>query len=168
MKLENNWDTEPLHKSLPVGATSSTERRETTGLWCFFFFCVPLVTGVFFGCVFPKYVIFGGCFLWLIFVWWFQGVGNHNLKVDGEMLSLDISNFSFMPSTFVSMVPMFWCVGHLLILYFTPGTQMTSIFQGQPVNPKKKSLNSNQNKGHLGSRYRYIYIYIPSIPSKPP
>ena len=25
--------------------------------------------------------------------------------------------------------------------------------------PKKQGQNSNQNKGHLGSRYLYIYIY---------
>ena len=34
---------------------------------------------------------------------------------------------------------------------------MTSIFEGQPPNNK---AFSNQNKGHLASRYIYIYIYI--------
>ena len=34
---------------------------------------------------------------------------------------------------------------------------MTSIFQGQP--PQNKAL-SNQNKGHLGSGYIYIYVCI--------
>ena len=33
---------------------------------------------------------------------------------------------------------------------------MTSIFEG--TQPPKKGLNSNQNKGHLGSRYIYIYM----------
>ena len=33
---------------------------------------------------------------------------------------------------------------------------MTSILEGQP--PKTKPF-SNQNKGHLGSRYIYVYIY---------
>ena len=33
---------------------------------------------------------------------------------------------------------------------------MTSIFGGQP--PQNKAF-SNQNKGHLGSRCIYIYIY---------
>ena len=33
---------------------------------------------------------------------------------------------------------------------------MTSTFEGQP--PKTMSF-SNQNKGHLGSRYMYIQIY---------
>ena len=27
------------------------------------------------------------------------------------------------------------------------------------LNPSKQGLNSNQNKGHLGSRYIYIYVY---------
>ena len=34
---------------------------------------------------------------------------------------------------------------------------MTSIFEGQP--PQNKAF-SYQNKGHLGSRYIYIYSYI--------
>ena len=29
---------------------------------------------------------------------------------------------------------------------------MTSIFEGQPVNPWKQALLNDQNKGHLGSR----------------
>jgi len=38
---------------------------------------------------------------------------------------------------------------------YIPGSQMTSIFEGQP--PKTRPF-SNQNKGpHLGSRYIYIY-----------
>ena len=38
---------------------------------------------------------------------------------------------------------------------YVPGTQMISIFEGQP--PQNKAF-SHQNKGHLGSRYVYIYI----------
>ena len=37
--------------------------------------------------------------------------------------------------------------------YNIPGTQMTSIFEGQP--PQNKVF-SNQNKGHLGSRQMRI------------
>ena len=37
---------------------------------------------------------------------------------------------------------------------YIPGTQMTSILEGQP--PKIKAF-SNQNKGHLGSRYIQIF-----------
>ena len=80
------------------------------------------------------------------------------------MLSLDISDFSIMSSTFVIMVPMCF-VGWLLVadaldtlwfLYFIFGTQMTSIFEGST--PQKQGLNSNQNKGHSGSIY-LIYTY---------
>ena len=39
---------------------------------------------------------------------------------------------------------------HIHITYHIPGTPMTSIFEGQP--PQNKAF-SNQNKGHLGSRY---------------
>ena len=45
---------------------------------------------------------------------------------------------------------------------YIPGTQMTSIFEGQPL---KTRPFSNQNKGHLGSRYIYIYVYILMIDS---
>ena len=38
---------------------------------------------------------------------------------------------------------------HTAYRYYIPGTQMTSIFEGQP--PQNKAF-SNQNKGHLGSR----------------
>ena len=41
---------------------------------------------------------------------------------------------------------------------YIPRTQMTSIFEGQ--SPKTRPL-FNQNKGHLGSRYTYIYICTP-------
>ena len=37
---------------------------------------------------------------------------------------------------------------------------MTPIFEGQP--PQNKAF-SNKNKGHLGSRYMYIYTYTTSI-----
>ena len=40
--------------------------------------------------------------------------------------------------------------------YNIPGTQTTSIFKGRSP-PKKQGQNSNQNKGHLGSRYLYMY-----------
>ena len=33
---------------------------------------------------------------------------------------------------------------------------MTSIFEGQP--PQNKAF-SNQNTGHLGSRYIYVYVH---------
>ena len=38
----------------------------------------------------------------------------------------------------------------LFVCIYIPGTQMTSILEGQP--PQIKAF-SNQNKGHLGSRY---------------
>ena len=40
-------------------------------------------------------------------------------------------------------------LGLTLMVYMYLGTQMTSIFEGQP--PQNKAF-SNQNKGHLGSR----------------
>ena len=42
-------------------------------------------------------------------------------------------------------------------LIYIPGTQTTSIFEGQP--PKTSKAFSNQSKGHLGSRYIYIYTH---------
>ena len=40
-----------------------------------------------------------------------------------------------------------------------PGTKMTSIFEeGQP--PQNKAELPIKNKGHLGSRHLYIFIYI--------
>ena len=45
---------------------------------------------------------------------------------------------------------------------------MTSIFEGQPLKTRPFLSKTNQNKGHLGSRYihkyEYIYIYIPKNP----
>ena len=38
-------------------------------------------------------------------------------------------------------------------VYHIPRTQMTPIFEGQP--PQNKAF-SNQNKGHLDSRYVYL------------
>ena len=43
---------------------------------------------------------------------------------------------------------------------YLPGTQMTSIFEGQP--PKNKAL-SIQNNGHLGSRYM-IHVFGEEVP----
>ena len=36
---------------------------------------------------------------------------------------------------------------------------MTSIFEGQPPQ-KKQGRNSNQTKGHLGSRYILYFFYV--------
>ena len=36
MKLENNWVTERLHKSLPVGASGAQSAKKNLGVWCFF------------------------------------------------------------------------------------------------------------------------------------
>ena len=60
---------------------------------------------------------------------------------------------------------------------------MTSIFQGQPVNPKKTRPKLQSKQGSFGFQglklqskqgsfgfqvYIFIYIYTPNIPSKPP
>ena len=42
----------------------------------------------------------------------------------------------------------------MAILMHIPGTPMTSIFEGQST----KTKPSNQNKGHLGSRYIHIHL----------
>ena len=48
---------------------------------------------------------------------------------------------------------------------YVPGTQMTSIFEG--TNPLQNKAFSNQNKGHLGSRYIFLFLWSLFSPSKP-
>ena len=48
--------------------------------------------------------------------------------------------------------------GGRLCMYI-PRTQLTSIFEGQPLQNKALSI---QNRGHLGSRYIYIYPGSPT------
>ena len=62
-------------------------------------------------------------------------------------------------STFmVTFVAMFAKTRAMLFYFgrnYIPGTQMTSIFEGQP--PKTRPFSFNQNKGpHLGSRYVFM------------
>ena len=45
-----------------------------------------------------------------------------------------------------------WRYPHQHVSCFIPRAAMTSIFEGQPVNPSKQALLNDQNKGHLGSR----------------
>ena len=50
-----------------------------------------------------------------------------------------------------------WIHTFIYIYIDTPGTCLTPIFLA--LTPPKQVPNSNQNKGHLGSMYTYIYIY---------
>ena len=43
------------------------------------------------------------------------------------------------------------------IWLYVPGSQMTSIFEGQP---RENKAFSNQNKGHLGSKYRHFKFWF--------